>query len=38
MDKYSEEKIKSSITDRKKLHESFLKGCKTYESFLKLEE
>ena len=38
MDKYSEEKIKGSITDRKKLHERFLEGCKTYESFLKLEE
>ncbi len=38
MDKYFESKINSSITDRKKLHERFVKGCKTYKSFLELEE
>ncbi len=31
-------KIDQSIKDRKKLHLSFLKNVKTYESFLKLEE
>jgi len=38
MEKYSEDKINSSIADRKKLHTRFLKNCKFYESFLSLEE
>jgi len=31
-------KLETSIADRKKLHTTFLKNCKTYESFLALEE
>lgn len=38
MDKFSGDKINSSISDRKRFHERFLKNCQTYESFLKLEE
>ncbi len=38
MEKYSEEKINSSISDRKKLNARFMKNCKTYEIFLNLEE
>ncbi len=38
MEKYSEDKISNSISDRKKLNARFIKNCKTYESFLSLEE
>ncbi|MBN1828143.1 MAG: carboxymuconolactone decarboxylase family protein [Deltaproteobacteria bacterium] len=38
MDNFSKAKIEGSISDRKKLHIRFLKNCKSYESFLKLEE
>ena len=32
------QKIEQSIKDRKKLHKTFVKNVKTYESFLELEE
>jgi AhpD family alkylhydroperoxidase len=38
MEKFSEDKINNSISDRKRLHYRFLENCKSYESFLKLEE
>ncbi|MBP7461683.1 MAG: carboxymuconolactone decarboxylase family protein [Candidatus Delongbacteria bacterium] len=38
MEKFTEDKISTSIIDRKQLHTRFLRNCKTYEHFLKLEE
>jgi AhpD family alkylhydroperoxidase len=38
MDKYIEEKINSSISDRKRFHSRFVENCKSYRSFLDLEE
>ncbi len=38
MEDFSKEKINNSISDRKKLHTRFLENCKSYGSFLKLEE
>lgn len=38
MEKYIEEKINSSISDRKRFHLRFIENCKSYRSFLDLEE
>jgi AhpD family alkylhydroperoxidase len=38
MEDFSKEKINNCISDRKKLHTRFLKNCKSYKSFLNLEE
>jgi AhpD family alkylhydroperoxidase len=38
MNDFSKSKIEGSIYDRKKLHSRFLKNCKTYESFINLQE
>lgn len=38
MDDSSKEKMGAIISDRKRLHSRFLKNCKSYKSFLNLEE
>ena len=38
MDDFFLGKIENSIRDRKKLHETFLKNCNIYKSFLELEK
>jgi len=38
MENFSKEKIDNSISDRKRMHTRFLEKCKSYESFIKLEE
>ncbi len=38
MDDYVAKKLESGMMDRKKLHQRFLKNCKTYKPFLSLEE
>jgi hypothetical protein len=38
MNQYIKDKVNSSITDRKRLHNRFLENCKTYEHFQELEE
>ncbi len=37
-EEFSTAKIAGSISDRKRMHDRMSKGCRTYESFLELEE